>query len=172
MEFHMLNKLTEKFWRGECSEEEEQTLFAAVRESEPHKDLQELREYIQFLEQEKQETVLGEDFDTEILNQIRKKSVKSFVPASWMKIAAAIVFLISIGFGINQLMTPRPPAELAQITDTFEDRDLAFVEVQKALFLLSSNLNEGMEQTRLLGEFDKAKKELNNNKKDRTDESN
>lgn len=172
MESHMLNKLAEKFWRGECSEQEEQMLFTAVREGKPDQDLEELREYIRFLQQERQASVLGEDFDKKILHKISQKKVKRLIPSTWMKVAAAIVFLASLGLGINQIMTPRPQPELAQVEDTYEDTELALAEVQKALLLLSSNMNEGMEQTRLLGEFDKAKKELHNNKKERTDESN
>lgn len=173
MESHTLNKLAKKYWEGACSEQEEQELFKALQAGNLTQEHVELAEYLSFLQSEGETLSLGEEFDQEILSQIsNRSSVKLFKPKIWLSIAAAIALVLSISLGINQLLQQEGPKEIALEVDTYEDPALALQEVQKALLLLSSNMNEGAKQASVLGEFHKAKEELNTIKNKRTDESN
>jgi len=168
----MLNKLAKKFWEGACSEQEEQELFKALQAGKLTQEQEELTEYLSFLQNERETVSLGDDFDQEILSQISAKPAKVFMPKIWLSIAAAIALLLSISFGVNQVLTQESSAEIAIEADTYEDPALALQEVQKALLMLSSNMNEGAKQASVLSEFHKAKEELHTIKNERTYESN
>lgn len=160
MESHKLNKLAEQYWQGACTEQEEQVLLEAIRTSTSVPDsLRELAEYLEFLAQERNETFLDADFDQAMLARIAEAPVKQLRWKMWASVAAGIALLGSIGFGVQQFSQPVTPPVLAQ-EDTYEDPAQALAEVKKALLLVSNNMNAGMEHTRVLTEFHKAKQEL------------
>ena len=109
MESHTLNKLAEKYWRGECTVDEERQLDDLLQGSVPT-ELQELAEYRQFMRTEQTVKVLGSDFDQEILAKISQKPQRSIIPMWWMKVAASIALIAGL-FGANQLLTPVKSAE-------------------------------------------------------------
>lgn len=162
MESHTLNKLAEKYWRGECSLEEEQELDELLQGDIPS-EFQELAEYRQFMRMEKAANVLGSDFDQEILSKINSTPQKRVIPMWWMKVAAGIALIAGVSFGVNKIMAPVKSAEMIAEEKAQREAELAFEEVKKALMMVSSNMNEGVAHANVLGEFHKAKIELQEN---------
>jgi len=156
---HELSELSERFWRGECTEAEEKRLRMAVLYGEIAEDQQELADYFRFLERQ-QEVVLDEQFDAQILDRIQATKGES-QGSYFLKMAAGFALLLGLGYGIYQWQaSPVPPVEVADFTDTYDDPEVAYKEVKKALMMMSSNMNEGMEPAEKLGEFHRAQKEL------------
>ena len=84
------------------------------------------------------------------------------------KAAAAIALIAALSFGgyymtSNSSSSQKPKIAMNDFSDedmTEEELRLAYEEVKKVLFKVSDNMNEGMDHTRVLGEFHKAKIEL------------
>lgn len=66
----------------------------------------------------------------------------------WMSIAATLVLM----FGLYQMYEPNP--KLNTEFGSFENPKIAFEATQKALALLSENVNTGIKSTQYLGEFE------------------
>ncbi|MEM7656633.1 MAG: hypothetical protein AAF399_10930, partial [Bacteroidota bacterium] len=77
---------------------------------------------------------------------------------------AGLALILALGGGLYFWETGTEPAPVATNTfdDTFSDQLVAYQEVKKALYLLSSNLNEGLEHTQMLEELYKAQQQLEN----------
>jgi hypothetical protein len=163
MESQKLNKLAEKFWQGECSQEEEQILRQALQKGPVPQELAELAEYLSFFEQERQEQVLPDDFAASMLAQLPAAPVRRWIPGQWWKMAAGIILVLGLGYGISQFANEPAPVEISTQEDTYEDAEMALEEVKKALMLVSTNMNEGVAPASLLKEFHEAKEELKTN---------
>ena len=163
IEMQNIQELVDRFWKGETSKEEEWMLREAIRFGKPSPELKELAAYFQFVEQECEDLVLGDEFDSEILNKIRP--ARKLLFPQWRNMAAAIVILMGLGIGAKQFMMREKKPEFVEM-DTFEDPEKALQEVQKALMLLSGNMNKGFEHTSLIGKFHTAKQEIETNLKD------
>lgn len=173
MESHMLDKLTEKYWQGEVSDAELQQLKEGLQKAKLSPDQLALKEYLAFLDQPKEEDVLGKDFDHMLLQKISKRKKREIIPLNWRNMAAAFLLLCGLGYGINWSLNQNVETitEQPQPAKKTLEGNLAFNEVRDALLLLSENLNQGLEHSRLLGEFHKTKEVLELTK-DQKDESN
>ena len=115
-----------------------------------------------YLDEEKSHT-LDESFDNKILDynrsQIRRRPLFLRQIVRW---AAAILIVAGMGFALSRILETEPPVDqgIVEFADTFEDPELAYQEVKKALMMLSSNMNTGIKQTTFIGEFHKAKEKL------------
>ena len=162
MESHKLNKLAEKFWKGECSAEEEQWLMDALKEEKHSGKQSELHAYSLYLEEERAEQ-LDEDFDAEIMDMISQPKTRLLFPRQIMRWAAAIALILGISFALVRILEPNQVEEniaTIEFTDTYDDPELAYQEVKKALMMVSSNMNNGIKQTTYIGEFHKAKEKI------------
>lgn len=163
MDLQNIQELVDKFWKGETTKEEEWMLREAVRFGKPLPELKELAAYFQYVDKEGEKVVLGEKFDQELFEKIRP--TRRVISMRWVNMAAAVVVLLGIGLGTNQVMMQKDAATIAEV-DTYKDPEEALKEVQKALMLLSGNMNEGFQHTSLIGKFHKAKLEIETNQKD------
>ena len=160
MDYKQLELLAERFWQGETSEQEETQLREAVLYGEIPPSLEELREYFQFAEEMKGEQVLGDIFDKQIMKEVERREERSAGSSYiFFKIAAGIAIILGMFFLVDRLNNPGgtiDPEEALVITDTYDDPEIAYQEVKKALLLVGKNMNEGLSYTGNLGEFDKA----------------
>ncbi|MEM6806507.1 MAG: hypothetical protein AAF696_34225, partial [Bacteroidota bacterium] len=157
MESHMLDKLTEKYWKGEATEAELLQLKEGLKTSKLSPDQLALKEYLAFLDHSKEQNVLGKDFDELLIQKVSESKRRELFPLNWRNMAAAFLLLCGLGYGINWSLNQT--TEILPVQAKVERKSLegnfAFNEVRDALLLLSENLNQGLEHSRLLGEFHK-----------------
>ena len=111
-----IDDLLEKYWAGETSLEEESQLreyFSGSEIAPQHRPFAAAFEY----QNEIANACLPEDFAEVLLDKIGDPQTTSIVkpikhPRSWMSIAAAILFLVTVGLFL--LKKPAPPKDLAE----------------------------------------------------------
>lgn len=159
---HEFEQLSERFWRGECTEAEEERLREAALYGQLPKGNEALLDYFRFLEKEGS-VGLDADFDEEILKAI-SPSDNSAQGAYFWRMAAGLALLIGLSyFAYTSFQGTTGGGELVQtdeFVDTYDDPELAYKEVKRALMMMSTNINTGIEPTEKLGEFHRAAKTL------------
>ena len=71
----------------------------------------------------------------------------------FLSVAAAVVVFIGVGSLVFKQQNVTSKAEFG----TFDDPKIAFIETQKALSLLSTQVNVGIESTKIIDEFTKSR---------------
>lgn len=146
MELIKVEILLEKYLEAATSiaEENELRKYFITQNVAPH--LEQYKAIFGFYTQAKQEKSSKE---------IALKSKKN--KTIWYSVAATIVFFLGIGtfFIINRNM-PIPESELG----SYDNPEIAFKETQKALALLSMNVNVGMESVMYVQEYENAKNKV------------
>jgi hypothetical protein len=167
MEHNRLDILAERFWNGECSEVEEQELKELVQEGEVPSKHAELKSYLDFTSSAQEDDLLGGAFDQQIMQEIDRREYDSSGYPGWMKIAAGIAIILGL-YGAMQSMTDDTEVTLNPdqivMVDTYEDPEMAYEEVMKALALMGMKMNDGLDHAGSLGMFDQAKEEISNDK--------
>lgn len=163
-----IEKLLARFYEGETEETEEKELRRFFMEEDvPDHLLAEKEIFMQLTDQsvpevpEGMEQRLNEKIDEwgkaeKQANKARRQA--RIVRMRWIgSIAASLLILFSVGTYIyNQESTP------ATLQDTCATPEEAYVQAQKALVLLSSNLNKGVEQMESVQETtEKVNKKIN-----------
>ena len=151
MKVDKVEKLIEAFYEGNTSIEEEKALLHYFRTADvPEHLLAEKEMFLQLTTNNPQvpkelEKKLSGLIDTWEQEEQEKLSIKPVRKTNWIwvgGIAASIILIFSIWTytSYNQLNTQNLQA------DTYTNPDEAFKEAQKALALVSKNLNKGMVQ--------------------------
>ena len=146
MELIKVETLLEKYLEATTSidEEEELRSYFSTQNVAPH--LEQYKAIFCFYIQAKQE---------KSSKKIVLKSKKS--KTIWYSVAATIVVFFGIGtFFIMNRNMPIPEGELG----SYEDPEIAFKETQKALALLSMNVNVGLESVMYVQEYENAKNKV------------
>jgi hypothetical protein len=144
MELHTIEILVEKYFSGETSIAEEKQLknYFSSPDVAPH--LEQYRAVFGYFSQAKQE-----QFTKTVPLQPRKQSY-----VAWISVAASVAVLLSTFYFLNQ--QPEHSKDLG----TFDSPELAFQETQKALELLSQNVNTGVESMSYINEYNKTTKTI------------
>ncbi len=168
MEINRLDILAELFWDGECTEAEEQELKDLIQQADVPAKHAELKAYLDYTEHAVSKETLGGSFDEQIMSEIdRRESSHNGYPM-WMKIAAGIVIILGL-FSVLRSFTGSDMElvegeQIVMLDDTFEDPEMAYEEVKKALELMGMKMNDGMDHAGSLGLFDQAKEEISSDK--------
>ena len=154
MEYKDLKILVDRFWEGECSELEESQLREYFRWNDivPEEFL-EIKKYLSLASEES--SGLGIDFDLKVLKAVEEKQsnrTKRFKLKRMIPYAAAAVVAIGIFF-FNPNTQADPDDSLVLIEDTYDDPEKAFLEVKKALMMVSSKINKGKEYSNEIAKF-------------------
>jgi len=132
MELSKIEKILERYFEGTTSIAEEQQLkdyFSSSNVASHLRQYQSLFVYFSEAKNEKSERVFATP--PQKINQM-----------TWISIAASVVVVLGIGFyAFNSSATKSQSQNLG----TFEDPEIAFKETQKALALLSSHVNKGID---------------------------
>ena len=171
MDYHSIKELIRKFWLGETSLEEENTLkeYFSFNENPPE-EFEAAAEYFAYIKQESSIT-LDDDFDIDIMSKIeslesKNSKVITLKRIGPMLLAACVALMIGITL-INYLKDDNGEAMekiyVEEFIDTYDDPELAYANVRAALMKVSSNLNEGVSYTGELRKFDQAQKEIKKN---------
>lgn len=142
MELHKIESLLEKYFDAETSIAEENQLRNYFSSADVAQHLEQYKSMFTYFTEAKQE---------KSANQAPLKTQKRNV--AWLSVAASIVVLLGIGtftyFNYQQ-----------QDLGTYDNPEMAFRETQKALDLLSGNVNKGIESVKYVGEYESAKNKV------------
>ena len=158
MELNKIENILEKYFQGETSIAEENELkdyFSSSNVAQHLKQYQPIFGYFSQVKEQKSTQELESLTRTgeAIPLQTKKRNV------AWLSIAASAVVLLGIGtyFYISENTTPIvAQSELG----TYDNPEKAFAETQKALALLSNNVNVGIESVQYIKEYEQSKNKI------------
>lgn len=139
MELHKIEALVEKYFQGETSIVEENELknyFSSADVAQHLLQYKPLFSYFTHAKEEKSD------------RQMPLQSKKRYV--AWLSVAASIVVMLGIGFA---WFNNEPQEDLG----TYDNPEVALRETQKALSLLSGNVNKGIESMQYVQEYEDTK---------------
>ena len=140
MDWQKIEQLVDKYFEGNTTIEEEKVLknyFSSNEVADSLKQYQPLFSYLQIAKNETAPT----KFDVKPRIQFKK----------WISIAAVFVFIAVLTTVLN-LKTNE-----SQDLGTFNDPEIAYAETMKALELLATNVNHGMESVYYINEYQQSK---------------
>lgn len=155
MEYSNIRALLERYWACETTEEDEATLrfFFATNEDALPADLQEAAPLFQYFHTETHTVpeieIHGPWEETKIIRPFWQ---------GWMKYAAVLLVALGVGHSVYNFQQKNRNDATSQLAfrDTFDDPKVAYEETQKALAIISKNLNKGKEQMEKLSYFNDA----------------
>jgi len=137
MELDKIENLLEKYFEGETTIAEENELKIYFSSSDVAQHLEHYRGMFVYFSAAKEQK-----FEKELPSKITTKK-----KVAWLSIAASIVILLGLFTFYNQNLTQN------QDLGTYDDPEKAFQETQKALNLLSKNVNVGVEGMQYVQEY-------------------
>jgi hypothetical protein len=146
MALNKIEKLLEKYFDGETNVEEEKELQIYFRTADvaPH-----LKQYLPLFAYFS--NAASQELKQKIIN-LPKRQEKTQTKV-WLSIAASIVLLIGAGTYINRYREVS-----SQELGTYDNPEIAMKETQKALAMLSSHVNVGIESVISLEQYQDSKK--------------
>ncbi|KGO94013.1 hypothetical protein [Flavobacterium enshiense] len=146
MELHKIEILVDKYFAGETSIAEEKALKEYFSSSDVAPHLEQYKAIFGYLNQAKQE-----QFTRTVPLQPRKRNY-----VAWISVAASIAVLSGTLYFMNQQSEQPTNKDLG----TFDDPELAFQETQKALQMVSENVNEGVKSIDYVNEYNQTTKTI------------
>lgn len=146
-----IKKLIDAFYEGETSVEEEKIIFDYFLNESIEEDMKEEQAFFLSLSQSVKPIRVPESLESKLSSLIddlndKEKKKKSKIHNIWIGIAstaACVIIILSIGLQLNQNKNEQMAIEAK---DTFNDPNEAYKEVEKALLLVSNNMNKGIDQ--------------------------
>lgn len=158
MESGKIEDLVEKYFQGETSIAEENALHAYFSSSNVSKHLEQYKTIFGYFSLAKED-----QFKPQISLPPNPRDKKSIV--AWISIAASIVVLLGIG---SYAFYTSNVANKSRDLGTYDDPEEAFRATQKALLLLSGNVNIGIESFQYIKEYQTTKDKIFINPKKQT----
>ncbi|WP_149206340.1 hypothetical protein [Flavobacterium johnsoniae] len=148
MELDKIENILEKYFQGETTIAEENQLKEYFSSSDVAQHLEQYKPIFGYFSQVKQQKSMQE-----IPLKTKKRNV------AWLSIAASIVVLL--GIGTYYLTGEKTTSVTAQSElGTYDDPEEALKATQKALSLLSSNVNVGIESVQYINEYEQSKNRI------------
>jgi len=145
MELKLVEQLLEKYFQGETTIAEEKQLKAYFSSNDVAPHLAKYQSLFGYFETQK-----GTQFEQKLPLQPRKQNT-----VKWIGIAASFVVL----FGLATFyFYPSEPKH--EDLGTYDNPEEAFIATQKALLMVSEQVNIGMESVAYLHEYEKTKKTI------------
>ena len=141
----LVEQLVEKYFQGETTIAEEKQLKAYFSSTDVAPHLVKYQSLFGYFETQK-----ATQFEQKLPLQPRKQST-----VKWIGIAASFVIL----FGLATFFL-YPTETNKEDLGTFDNPEEAYVETQKALLMVSEQVNFGMESVSHLKEYEKTKKTI------------
>lgn len=141
----LVERLVEKYFQGETTITEEKQLKAYFSSSDVAPHLVKYQSLFGYFETQK-----GMQFEQKLPLQSRKQNT-----VKWIGIAASFVILFGLA---TFFLYPTEPNK--EDLGTFDNPEEAYVETQKALLMVSEQVNFGMESVSHLKEYEKTKKTI------------
>ncbi|MCB0762886.1 MAG: hypothetical protein KDC12_15270 [Flavobacteriales bacterium] len=174
MNQHNIDQLVTKFWNGETSLEEEAALSEYFAYNEVPEKYLAVASYFDTLNEPEPE--LSSDFDQRILAEIQGKKprngrivmLRPFVQAVAVVAAIFLLALVFINPGDDGQLTGTSTAVTEE--NVLHDPQVfeAFQQTRSALFMVSSKLNQGREQSLKLTKFNEVQDNLKSDSDEET----
>ena len=144
MELNRIEKLLENYFQGETNLVEEQELKNYFASGNVAPNLKQYQSMFGYLSEAK-----NEKFDKKIVIPNKKKNTV------WLSIAASVTILLGVGVFsyLNMETKTKTTGELG----TYDDPEVAFRETQKALNMVSENVNVGIKSVEYVNEYQESK---------------
>jgi uncharacterized protein HemX len=143
MELHKIETLLEKYFDGQTSITDEKQLTNYFLSSDVAQHLEQYKPLFNYFSQAKQQKL-----EREIPLETKTRNL------AWLSIAASVAVLLGVG---SFLYFNNREAKLDQDLGTYDNPEIAFQETQKALQLLSQNVNVGIESVSYITEYENSK---------------
>ena len=152
MDYKYIEQLLDRYWQGETTLEEEAILRAFFAQKDVPAALQRYQPLFAYESEEKEQDVLGDDFEARILSMtegttmVQARTIRltdRLMPL--FKAAAVVAIILTLGNAAQLSMQPQPSndeIDYASYKDTYQDPFMAYDNVENALQLVS----EGMSQ--------------------------
>jgi hypothetical protein len=144
MEQNKIELLLEKYFVGTTSIDEENELRSYFSSADVAPHLEQYKPVFGYFS-----VAATQKLESEILLESKKQKT------AWLSVAASIVVLLGIG---TYTYFNRNIAKEKQELGTYDDPEVALRETEKALKLLSSNVNVGIESVYYVKEYQNSKK--------------
>jgi len=144
MELNNIEQLLEKYFEGETSVAEEQQLKEYFNSELVASDLEVHKPLFSYFSQSNKDKM---NFSPILPSKKRIYTV-------WIGVAASLLFIVVI-----ITFWDKPSAKQEDL-GSFEDPEIAFRETQKALAMLSENVNVGIQSLEYVNEYEKTKKTI------------
>ncbi|KAF2081369.1 hypothetical protein [Flavobacterium sharifuzzamanii] len=150
MELNKIEEILEKYFQGETSIAEENQLKEYFSSSNVAQHLEQYKPMFGYFSQAKEQKSTYE-----IPLQTKKQNV------AWLSIAASAVILLGIGtyFFVSEKNDTTAVASQTEL-GTYDDPEEALKATQKALALLSNNVNVGIESVHYIKEYEQSKNKI------------
>ena len=151
MELNKIELIIEKYFQGETSiaeENELRTYFSSLNVAQHLEQYKPLFGYLSLAADQK----FAQEIPLLPIPKFRKEYKKRNM--AWLSIAASVVVLMGIG---TYVYYNYEGANGKQDLGTYDDPELAFRQTQKALALLSNNVNVGIESVQYIKEYQESK---------------
>ena len=149
MEFNKIEDLLEKYFQGETSIAEEKELKNYFSSPNVAQHLEQYKPMFGYFSQVKEQ---------KSTQTIPLKTKKQNV--AWLSIAASVVVLLGVGTYFYVSEKNAAPAVAQTELGTYDDPEEALAATQKALALLSSNVNVGIESVQYIKEYEQSKNKI------------
>jgi hypothetical protein len=148
MELNRIENILEKYFQGETTIAEEKELKEYFSSSNVAQHLEQYKPMFGYFSQVKQQ---------KSTQNIPLKTKKRNV--AWLSIAASIVVLLSIGTYYVSEKNTAPVVAQSEL-GTYNNPEEALKATQKALALLSNNVNVGIESVQYIKEYEQSKNKI------------
>lgn len=150
MELNKIEDILEKYFQGETSIAEENQLKEYFSSSNVAQHLEQYKPMFGYFSQAREQKSTYE-----IPLQTKKRNV------AWLSIAASAVVLLGIGtyFFVSEKNETTAVASQTEL-GTYDDPEEALKATQKALALLSNNVNVGIESVHYIKEYEQSKNKI------------
>lgn len=144
MESHNIETLIDKYFDGETSLNEERQLQDYFSSPNVAQHLEQYRALFGYFAKEREQR-----FDGALPLEPRKRKA-----VAWLSVAASVVVLLGVGTFAYKTIQPQTTAgDLG----TYDDPELAFQQTQKALDMLATHVNTGVESVEYINEYEQQK---------------
>jgi len=150
MELNKIEDILEKYFQGETSIAEENQLKEYFSSPNVAQHLEQYKPMFGYFSQAKEQKSTYE-----IPLQSKKRNV------AWLSIAASVVVLLGIGtyFFMSEQKEATAVASQTEL-GTYDNPEEALKATQKALALLSNNVNVGIESVQYINEYEQSKNKI------------
>lgn len=149
MEFNKIEDILEKYFQGETSIAEEKELKDYFSSPNVAQHLEQYKPMFGYFSQVKEQKSTQE-----IPLKTNKRNV------AWLSIAASAVILLGIGTYFYVSEKNAAPAVAQTELGTYDDPEEALAATQKALALLSSNVNVGIGSVQYIRQYEESKNKI------------
>ena len=149
MELDKIENILEKYFQGETTIAEEKELKEYFSSPNVAQHLEQYKPMFGYFSQVKQQKSTQE-----IPLQTKKRNV------AWLSIAASVVVLLGMGTFYYVSQETATPVVAQSELGTYDNPEEALAATQKALALLSNNVNVGIESVQYIQEYEQSKNKI------------